>query len=326
MKKYRILYIAEFGHEWNSAWWKKSGFEMNGHEVITVDPEGTHSTVDTVTTILREAKPDFILHSKDEFPPSAFMEFRTFAKVMQWYPDPVVPDWLPPYVKAADIFFTMSEGLVDVFRRLNPRSFWLTEAMAPSFFETKGITEDDIRTYASDVTFVGNLGSKPQYLPRRKFLRAVMDNGFRLKWWGQKIPRKFSTIPLLMGKLGRAYGGKFVWGEEHAKIAKLSKIYLGFDAQPMVRKSMSERLYIAVGCGAFYMCNHVEGIEDILEPDKEIVTFRSEREMIEKIGYYLGNDDARTRIARAGQARVLKEHTYEVRTRQFIEVIEHVAR
>ncbi|RJR22732.1 MAG: hypothetical protein C4581_00665 [Nitrospiraceae bacterium] len=324
MKKYKLLSIAEFGHEWNSGWWKKSGFELNGHEVIPFDPESVKDPVSAAFKIIREAKPDFILHSKDEFPPAVFNEFRQHAKVIQWYPDPVITDWLLPYVEAADVFLTMSEGLVDEFRKLNPNSFWLTEAVAPSFFEIKtDITKEDIRMYSADATFVGNLGSKPQYLPRRQFLQAVIDNGFRLKWWGQKIPRKFSTIPLLLGKLGRAYGGKFVWGEEHAKISRLSKIYLGFDAQPRVRKSVSERLYIAVCCGAFYMCNYVDGIEDILEPDREIVTFRSVDEMIDKMKYYMKNDDLRMKIARAGQERVLREHTYQVRTGQLLEIVKN---
>ena len=325
MREYKILYIAEFGHDWNSGWGKKSGFEMNGHEVIAFDPDRVEDPVNVAIKVIREAKPDFILHSKDEFPASVFREFRQYAKVIQWYPDPVITDWLPPYVEAADVFLTMSEGLVDEFRKLNPQSFWLTEAVAPAFFEIKkDITEEDIRMYSADATFVGNLGSKPQYLPRRQFLQAVIDNGFRLKWWGQKIPRKFSTIPLLLGNLGRAYGGKFVWGEEHAKIAKLSKIYLGFDAQPHVRKSMSERLYIAVGCGAFYMCHYVDGIEDILKPDREIVTFRSADEMIEKMRYYLLHDEVRMKIAQAGQQRVLREHTYQVRTRQLIEILQGI--
>jgi hypothetical protein len=323
MKRYKIIFIAELGHEWDNGWWKKSGFEMNGHQVIPLDPAGVHDPVNAVFQIVKDTKPDFILHFKDEFPPSVFEDLRRSAKVIQWYPDPVIPDWLPSYVKASDVFLTMSEGLVTEFRKYNPNSFWLTEAIAPSFYQIKGITENDITAYSADVAFVGNLGSKPQYLPRRKYLQAVIKNGFRLKWWGDKLPRKFSTIPLLIGRLGRSYGGKYVWGEEHAKIAKLSKIYLGFDAQPHVRKSMSERLYIAVGCGAFYMCRYVDGIEDVLEPEKEIVTFRSEQEMIEKIRYYLKHDAVRQKIADAGQRRVLKEHTYEIRTRQLIEIIEH---
>jgi spore maturation protein CgeB len=215
----------------------------------------------------------------------------------------------------------MSEGLVDEFKKYNPNVFWLTQAFEPSFFKTDRITEKDKKIYASDVTFVGNLGSKVQYLDRRTYLGRLLHEGINFKWWGPRLPRKLSTISLVLGKLGRSYGGKFVWGEEHAKIAKLSKIYLGIDSQPHVRKSMSERLYIAVGCGAFYMCLHVDGIEEVLEPDREIVTFRDEYEMIDKIKFYLKHDSLREKIARAGQKRVMSEHIYEVRIRQMMNIV-----
>ncbi|MEF9437970.1 MAG: glycosyltransferase [Candidatus Mariimomonas ferrooxydans] len=138
------------------------------------------------------------------------------------------------------------------------------------------------------------------------------------------MPKKLSTIPLILGKLGRSYGGEFVWGEEYAKVVKLSKIFLAFDAQPHIRKSMSARMYTAVGCGAFYMCQHVDGIEEVLEPGKEIITFQSEQEMIDMIRYYVKNDELRKKIAEAGSRRVLKEHTYEIRMRQMLRIIEDV--
>ena len=319
---YKIILITEFSKPWNSGWSKKAGLEKNGHSIIPFNPNSVADPAGSIWKMTKEIKPDFLLHQKDELPPSVFEDLRKHTKIVQWYPDPVIPKWLPPYVSATDIFITMSEGLVEGFRKLNPNSFWLTEAFEPSFYEIDKITDDDIKTFSTDVTFVGNLGSKPQYLSRRRFLQSVIKHGFSLKWWGPKLPRKFSTIPLLLGKLGRSYGGKFVWGEKHAKIAKLSGIYLGFDAMPHIRKSMSERLYIAVGCGAFYMCNYVDGIEDILEPDKEIVTFQSEEEMIDKIKYYIGNDDLRMKIAGAGQKRILKDHTYEIRMKEFMKIIE----
>ncbi|MEF9426337.1 MAG: glycosyltransferase, partial [Candidatus Mariimomonas ferrooxydans] len=95
-------------------------------------------------------------------------------------------------------------------------------------------------------------------------------------------------------------------------------------SQPLIRKSMSARMYTAVGCGAFYMCQHVDGIEEVLEPGKEIITFRSEQEMIDMIRYYVKNDELRKKIAEAGSRRVLKEHTYEIRMRQMLRIIEDV--
>jgi spore maturation protein CgeB len=234
-----------------------------------------------------------------------------------------IHEWLPQYVEAADIFFTMSEGRVDEFKKYNPRVFWLTQAFEPSCFQIKDITAQDSDAYSSDITFVGSLGRKRLHQSRREFLQCIVEKGYSFKWWGPRLPRKFSTLPLILGRLGKAYGGRFVWGEEHAKIARLSKIYIAFDTMPHMRKSMSERMYIAVGCGAFYMCQHVEGIEEVLIPDKEIVTFRSEEEMIEKIDYYLDRDEERRVISEAGRQRVLQEHTYEIRINQMISLMEN---
>ncbi len=322
MKPYRILLIAAFGDPWNDSWFYKAGFEQNGHTVVAYDPKGKADAIAEILALVRDFRPDIALHTKDELPAADFQMLQQRVKIIQWYPDPVIPDWLPDYVRACDIFFTMSAGLVDDFRRLNERSYWLTQAFEPSVFTVHTISEADRRAFSADITFVGNLGSKVQYAPRRSFLARIVREGMALKWWGPRLPWKLSNLPLLYGRVGRAYGGSFVWGEEHAKIARLSKIYLGFDSQPHIRKSMSERMYIAVGCGAFYLCRHVPGIEEVLVPDREIVTFHTEDEMIDKIRFYLPKDDLRKKIADAGRERVLRDHVYEVRIREMCRMIE----
>lgn len=316
MKK--VLLITDFSKPWNNGWYYKKGFERNNCEVLSINPQDVKGKYDVVFKAIEKFKPDFILHTKDELPVEIFEEARQKVPLIQWYPDPVIPDWLIPYVKSCDIFFTMAEGLVEEFRKINPKSFWLTQAFEPEFFEISDITEKDRIFFSSDVTFVGNLGSKKQYLLRRKYLKRVIKEGINLKWWGPKIPLKLSTIPLLTGGIGRSYGGRFVWGEEYAKVAKLSKIFLAFDSMPHIRKSMSARMYTAVGCGAFYMCQYVDGIEEILAPDKEIVTFIDEEEMIDKIRYYIQSDGLRNEISQRGRERVLKDHTYEIRMKELL--------
>lgn len=328
MKNYKILLVTPLSKPWNNGWDYKKGFEKNGHKVFPFDPKMEKDPIPKIFEMTKEIKPDFILHTKDELPPEIFQELMQFSKVIQWYPDPVIPDWLPQYVKACHIFLTMSEGLVEEFRKINPNSFWLTQAFEPSSYQIKEITPSDIKTFSADITFVGNLGSKQQYLSRRNSLNKVAKmtakEGLTFKWWGPPVSKNIATVFLVYGRLGRSYGGRFVWGEEYAKVAKLSKIFLAFDSMPHIRKSMSRRMYTAVGCGAFYMCQYVEGIEEVLIPDKEIVTFSSDEEMIDKIKFYLPKDDIRKKIAEAGQSRVLREHTYEVRIRQMISIIEKI--
>jgi spore maturation protein CgeB len=48
--------------------------------------------------------------------------------------------------------------------------------------------------------------------------------------------------------------------------------------------------------------------------------------MIDMIRYYLAHDELRKKIANTGQARVLKEHTYEVRIRQMMKIIKDIIR
>jgi len=177
--------------------------------------------------------------------------------------------------------------------------------------------------FSSEVTFVGNLGSKAQYLSRRDCLKRILDEGFYLKWWGPKIPWKISNIPSYTA--GSAVPMEEVClGRGTCQDSSALSIYLGLDSMPCVRKSVSERIYIAVGCGAFYLCQHVEGIEEVMKPDREIVTFRSYDEMVDKISYYLPRKEQRKAISEEGRARVLKDHTYSVRIRQMISIITSV--
>ena len=43
--------------------------------------------------------------------------------------------------------------------------------------------------------------------------------------------------------------------------------------------------------------------------------------MVEKIRYFLANDAVRREISERGRIRVLREHTYEVRIRQLLDIV-----
>ena len=103
---YKIILITEFSKPWNNGWYYKAGFEKNGHIIMPFDPESDSER--RIFELVKEDRPDFVLHTKDEFPAEVFHELKKQVKVIMWYPDPVIPEWLPPYVKACDVFFTMS--------------------------------------------------------------------------------------------------------------------------------------------------------------------------------------------------------------------------
>lgn len=82
------------------------------------------------------------------------------------------------------------------------------------------------------------------------------------------------------------------------------------------------RMFEATGVGTCLVSDTGTNIQDLFEPDSEIVTYRSIDECIEKIQYLLQHDSRRVEIARAGQRRTLKDHTYFRRCEQINALIQ----
>ena len=55
---------------------------------------------------------------------------------------------------------------------------------------------------------------------------------------------------------------------------------------------------------------------------RKSLTYTDEDDLVEKIGNYLADEDERRRIARAGQQRTLREHTYAHRMQELVDVLE----
>ena len=64
------------------------------------------------------------------------------------------------------------------------------------------------------------------------------------------------------------------------------------------------------GCGGFLLTDPAEDLDRYYEAGKEIATFRTVREMINRARHYLKNEEERRAVAEAGRARTLREHTY----------------
>ncbi len=77
-----------------------------------------------------------------------------------------------------------------------------------------------------------------------------------------------------------------------------------------VVKEINMRMFEATACGALLITEFVNDLPKLWNVGTEIITFKTYSEMIELIRYYLAHPDEREKIAKAGQMRTLKEHTY----------------
>ncbi len=91
------------------------------------------------------------------------------------------------------------------------------------------------------------------------------------------------------------------------------------DISPVSASNM--RLFETTGVGTCLLTDWKENLSDLFEPDKEVLTYRSAAECVEKVKYILEHEDERRELAAAGQLRTLREHTFDNRAARIDEII-----
>jgi spore maturation protein CgeB len=67
------------------------------------------------------------------------------------------------------------------------------------------------------------------------------------------------------------------------------------------------------GCGAFQITNENPELAQLYIPNKEIIFYKTDDDLLEKVEFFVRNNTAREDIAAAGHARSLREHTLDNR-------------
>ena len=145
----------------------------------------------------------------------------------------------------------------------------------------------------------------------KKVIKKLLQKGIKVETWGYGWER------------GRVELAKMIQIFNISKInLNLSNSYSNiFRFWEKRRDQIKGRNFEIQGCGGFQLSSYVDDIESYFKLDQEIVCFRGENELVEKIQFYLEHDKERVAIAKAGYRRVLKEHTYELR---FKKIFNHV--
>lgn len=87
------------------------------------------------------------------------------------------------------------------------------------------------------------------------------------------------------------------------------------------KSASNMRLYEATGVGTCLLTDWKENIHELFTPDLEVVTYRNPEECVEKVRWLLNHPARREEIARAGQIRTLKDHTFANRALEMDSII-----
>jgi spore maturation protein CgeB len=81
------------------------------------------------------------------------------------------------------------------------------------------------------------------------------------------------------------------------------------------------RLFEATGMGTLLITDWKLNLTEMFEPGREVVTYHTFEECAERIVYYLEHEKERDEIAKAGQQRTLREHTYYHRVQELVDLV-----
>ena len=101
-----------------------------------------------------------------------------------------------------------------------------------------------------------------------------------------------------------------VWGVEMFEVLYKSRIRLNHHMDVADAYAGNVRLFEATGVGSLLITDWKKNLHERFEPGKEIVAYKTPEECLDLIQYYAEHNDERKTIAKAGQGRTLRDHTY----------------
>jgi spore maturation protein CgeB len=229
---------------------------------------------------------------------------RTRAPIVCWCQD-ALTNLGRQYLLGAeyDAVFVKDRYMQDHFSRMiaSTSFHYLPEACNPRIHRPAILTAADVRHYGCDVMIAGSL-----YYYRQEILQQLGE--FDLRIFG-------ATPRWLVNRVTQSHEGREIYGEEKARAAVAARIALNTLHYAEI-DSLNCRAFELAGCGAFQLISARQVLREHFEPGAELDTFSSTAELIEKIRHYLGHPEAAAAMARRGQLRAHREHTYELRLQE----------
>lgn len=160
-----------------------------------------------------------------------------------------------------------------------------------------------------------SLAVKKSFGLMSKALGAVLsDDAF------SKLPRMlrrldWASISPLNSKINRMNSivKTPVYGKDFFRLLSNSKICLNFHIDSAGEYAANSRLFEATGCGALLLSDRKKNNANFFKLDQEMLDFNSSEECIEKIEWVMKNPSAAAKIAEAGRARCLRDHSTDNR-------------
>lgn len=253
-------------------------------------------------------KPDMILMSGGEsiFPETIFEIKRRGVITANWYTEfmhhwHVIQEIAPAY----DFFFHPDPYVIRELKNIGLKN---THYLP---FPADEIIQGDPFKNREDKYTISFIGSNVGWPKREKFFDLLKD--FDLNIWGP--PTWLKT------KLKNCYRGS-ANPYELARIYRRTKFVIDIPWDHLPAEGISVRPFEAMVNGTCLLFYDIRTeMSNLFKKNVEYVSFLNEQELVAKIRYFIEHETERKKIALAGYEETLKNHTYEIRMKQMMEMM-----
>lgn len=221
------------------------------------------------------------------------------------------------YAKRREFIFFIENELVIYdhifsFSKVTTRFFSDTKHLPASFlpFGAGKISMPQIETPQNDVLFVGSCDLRRIFL-----LEQVKD---KVTVYGDRWKRNY---PLISDALKANVKDVSIWGETLYQHLANAKIVLNITRTQFygAETGVNLRIFEALAAGCFLLTDYCDEVAELFQIGEELEVFRSSKELIEKVDYYLQHPEKRHAIAQKGHETFLSKHTWESRAKLLVQ-------
>ncbi len=254
---------------------------------------------------VRDIRPDVVHVQCMEFvSASTLREVRSNTRLISGQIAAPIPRSTP--LKSYDFLVSSLPSYVRRFRAAGADAEWLPLAFEPTLATRFASSERTI-----PVSFVGSLSTS--HKSRIELLETV----------ARRTPVSVWTAPGVIGPTSPLadHLHEPVWGRGMYKVLGTSRLTINSHIDIAAGFANNLRLYEATGMGAMLLTDRGSNLSDLFDAEREVATYSDPAECAEKIEYYVAHPGEAARVAAAGQARTLRDHTWLNRMERLVEMI-----
>lgn len=255
---------------------------------------------------IRAYKPD-VLYCQDLsfFPGPVLRELKKdVSLIVGQIACPLPPD---SFLREYDLILTSFPHFVPRLRQMGMQSEYFRIAFDERVLSLIGNVKRDI-----GVSFVGGISRHHgKAVPLLEYLAKTTE----MRFFGYGA----STLPR-SSPIRQRHGGE-VWAADMYRALARSRITLNRHIDVAENYANNMRLYEATGVGTLLITDRKDNLNELFEVGKEVIAYSNKEEAAELINYYILHPAEADAIAKAGQARTLRDHTYANRMEELKEIL-----